>query len=292
MKINNATPMMTNVIPQANKKQNNVAFQGNLTNSFKDMFQLERAGNMSRKLFTLNAFAFLLGGRLLKSRDKNEIRETATRDIPTILIAVFGVPEIEKIVAKSIHNSKGFAVCQPNSKGKMDPASYSQLNDWYKFDDKLESGFKGFTDRLNERGGNLKKIFSTVSGLSEDSKAHLVSLSDKNDDLIKALFEVDDVKTAKSVKDLKDVKNKALLKDLEKAFSCGKNEALSKAKWLKTVPILVGFGLTLGLIGIMIPRMNIAITESINKKKKIEPASGDTLTLAKAESAKEEIKTA
>lgn len=258
MKINNTPAIVVNNERVPKVKSQSIPFRGNFSTSIKtsfyDLFRLERAGNMTRKLFVLNAFAFLLGGRLLKSRDKNEVRETATRDIPTIVLAVYGVPIVEEYVAKRLHLNKasGFAICNKTSEGKTvyNKASYSQLNDWYKFDDKLSSGFKGFADRLSQKGGNLKKIFSK---LDKNVKSSLAGFSENNSEFVNQLF---------------DNKNIELKNSIEKVFK-SKNKALEHAKWLTTIPTLFGFAITLSLIGITIPKLNIFITERINKKQQI-----------------------
>jgi len=271
MRINNATPLITNNINNANntgKANKNVAFSGGMPKNLKDLFVLERKGNMTRYLFTLNAFVFLLGGRVLKSRDKDEKRETMTRDVPTILIAVFGVPVIKDWAAKIFQKNSGFAILQDGAEkskfGKWvgnlfnnkethakSVASYDQLEDWFVYDSKLKSGFDGFMDRLGNQGGDFKK---TCSHLSKEIKAELSKF-----------------KSANNAEFLTELKGNAKLKsDIMNAFANPKNKALEQAKWLKTIPTLIGFGITLFSIGIFVPKLNIAITESINKKKKVE----------------------
>lgn len=250
MKINNVTPNMSQNI---NKNNKNVAFSGKLGNVMsetgKELSKLERVGTMTRPLFVLNAFLFLLGGRLISSRDKNEKRETLTRDVPTIIIAVFGVPVIEKFVAKQIQKSKGFAIGEEIDKLQVKVASGEQLKDWYKYNEHLATGFEGFSQRLSEKGGNLKKI---CSKLSEDIKGKLTGFSENNAEFIKTLSET---------------KNNGLKETIKKAFSSPEsNKALEHAAFLKSVPKLIGFVLTLSTIGIFIPKLNIHVTETINKK--------------------------
>jgi len=287
MKINNATPMMTNNTTKANK---NVAFSGGFPKTPKELFVLERKGNMSRYLFTLNAFVFLLGGRLLKSRDKNEKRETMTRDVPTIVIAVFGVPVVKDAVAKVFQKNSGFAILNEGSEkskfgqwiGKIfnnkdtktkTIASYDQLEDRYVYDSNLKSGFNGFLERLDEEGGDFKKI---CSSLSDEIKSKLSKFKTKNN--ADFLVELE--------------KDKGLKGLIVEGFKKPSNKAVEQAKWLKTIPTLAGFVVTLFTIGIFIPKLNIAITESINKKKKVETKPADTVTLTKNEPAKEAVKTA
>lgn len=256
MKINNATP---NVKYLSNNKKNNVAFSGNPAGNtgnkfFKDLFKLGRNGAMTRELFTLNAFVFLLGSRLFTSRDKNEVRETATRDIPTIVVAVFGVPFFEKFIAHQFQKRSGFALGSPteNNKGvqskcRLDVASSSQIEDWYKYDDKLAKGFDGFTDRLDKLGGNLKAIYSK---LGKDTKEKLSSFSENNQEFKKQLSE-----------------NKELKQTIADMFKSKGNKAFEQARFLSNVPKILGLAITLSLLGICIPKLNIHLTEKINKNK-------------------------
>lgn len=288
MKINNVIPPV--ISTNSNEKQN-VAFKGNLKEiGFKDVGQelltLKREGPMSRNLFVINAFAFLLGTRIVTSRDKDEKREIFIRDIPTILIAVLGVPFIEKAVAKTIQSKTGFAFMKEDDKTNlfryinkklgrpeektMNVVSYGQLGDWYKFDKNLASGFKGFADRLDAQGGNLNKIFSS---LGENIKDKLQGFGDDNKLLKAKLFDASE-------------ESKSLIKTLEEEFAKDKNKALKQASWAKTIPTLIGIGLTVGLVGFLIPKLNIAITETINKKRqaKTEEKPVDSTTSKSIES--------
>lgn len=282
MKINNVAPVITN---NSSPKNQNVAFTSRFTNPFKDpncltdLLTLKKQGPMVRDLFTLNAFAFLLGTRLVTSRDKDEKREIWVRDVPTIIIAVNGVPLIQDAFAGLIQKKSGFAFMEagPQS-GIIAPffnqlfkrpdkniASYSQLEDWYKFDKNLHSGFKGFTDRLEAQEGNLKKIFSS---LSDEIKNDLENLkfNDKNSEFKAKLFDNSD-------------ESKPVLEKIIKEFSNPKgNNALKRASWAATIPTLIGFATALVLIGILIPKSNIAITEAINKKRKAEEEADNSNT--------------
>lgn len=253
----------TLISPKGNTKNTSFTSKG-LVNSEKlrKFLEPEKLGNMSRGMFLLNAYIFLLGVRFFKSRKdgdqiakkkliSNEQRETIIRDIPTILIAVNGVPAFQKLVAKYIHK-KGFAILQDVD--SKTTATVGQIEDWYKFDKNLKSGFKGFLTRLNEKGGNLKKI---VSKLSDNIKDGVKGFSEDNTNFIKEL--------------LKNPKNKNIKNDIITEFSKTAkegNQALIHASFLKSVPKIAGFLITLGLIGLGIPKLNIFITEKISKKEK------------------------
>jgi len=253
MKINNATPNLT---PNLNNK-NQVAFSGKLPVketieiakknpfAFKNLFDLDKTGHMSRTLFIINGFIFLLGGRVLRSRDNNEKREAITRDVPTIVVVAMGIPVVQKWLAKRMQEKTGLALTYEG-----DIAKGSQIQEWYKYDEKTTTGFEGFSKRLSDMGGNLKKIFSR---LDDDTKSKLSNFSNDNDKFISELS-----------------KNKELKTSIANKFKNGGNKALEEAAFLHTVPTLLGFGVTLSLIGIMIPKLNIAITARINKKKAME----------------------
>jgi hypothetical protein len=243
MKVNNSTSPPNTKLSKQNKK---ISFSGKV-DFMTNFLKLERKGNMTRNLFTLNAFIFLLGGRLFTSRDNDEKRETLTRDIPTILIAVFGVPLIKNFIGKKIQKKTGLPIMSTDKNF----ATKNQLNDWYKYNDNLALGFKGFTERLVGLKGNLKKIYSS---LGKDIEQKLISFSENNDEFMKEL-----------------AKNKKLEESIKQAFSNPKNKVLEHASFLKTVPTIIGFTLTLATIGMFIPRFNIYLTEKINKNKPENP---------------------
>jgi len=250
MKISNSFSTASNAI-NMNNKSVSTAFKGagsavaKSKNLLIDFFEPQRKGNMSRNMFLLTAFTFLLGSRLISSRDKNERRETLTRDLPTFILAPKGVPFFEKIVAKQLQKKNGFAILQDPNNYKEGLASGGQLADWYKYDPQLNSGFKGFSERLSNQGGNLKKIYST---LGDDVKNKLQKFSDNNKTFMEELS-----------------KDKELLKTVENEFKKPNNKAIEQAKYLRHVPKIAGFLLTLGLIGLFIPQFNIYLTRRINK---------------------------
>ncbi len=265
MKINNATP---NLI-----KQNQMTFSANLPekatsvikelprSGFSKLFELERKGSMGRTLFLVNCFIFLLGGRLLGSRDRNEARETLTRDVPTFIVVAMSIPVIKELIAKKMQTKTGFALVQDgeaNLYHKLSGAKpkevigYNQLQDLYVYNENLGSGFEGFTKRLSDLGGNLKKIFSN---LDEQIKPRLAKFSDNNDKFISELSQ-----------------NNELKKLIITKFQQGSNKALEKAAFKNTIPTLIGFGITLSLIGIFIPKFNIFMTARINKQEAMEKA--------------------
>lgn len=270
MKINNVTS--NNCTTKSNK---NVSFSGLNYANFaqkcktvaKDLFEPQRSGGMSQNLFTLNAFVFLLGGRLVKSRDGNEKRETLTRDIPTILLAVYALPLLAKRIASGIQTKTGFAILNDSkdfSKGLID---CEKVSDWYTFDKNLKTGFKGFVDRLVDRGANVKKVVSQLS-LSKKMKEIVKNSSDDNAKFIDELF-----------------KNEALNKQVQTKFAKEGNGAFKQASFVKNSSKLAGLVITLGLIGIFIPNLNILITELVNRGKGVKKGANDEKAPASKESA-------
>lgn len=273
MKINNTSIQTSRM---KNKQAiTNPGFTGKSTQFIKDLVEPQRFGNMGRWLFLVTAFVFLLGGRILGSRDKNEKRETITRDVPTIIIIAGAVPIIEKFLSKHIQKHTGFAILGSKNEKEAENTytaikngtkhaidaeslekeivSYAQLKTWYTFDEKLASGFQGFSERLSNLGGNLKKIYSR---LGDEFKKDLEGLSYDNKTFMTQLFED---------------KNKGLLTKLKEAFRNKEgNEALKQAEFLKAAPKLISMTGTLALLGIFIPLFNIAVTEKVNKKEESE----------------------
>lgn len=258
MKINNATPNIVSYKAKNQKmNQGNVSFSGGMASACKDFFVLGKNGAMTRGLFIANAFVFLLGGRLITSRDNDERRETLTRDVPTIVAAVLGVPFVKSIAAKQIQKHSGFAIGhdaiksdgKTKSKLRLDVADTDNISDWYKYDNNLHSGIEGFSKRLADKGGNLKKIYTK---LSEDVKSKLAGYSDNNAEFMEKLS-----------------KDSSLKETLKKELSNGKNKALIHAGFLKTLPAIIGFAVTITSIGIFLPKLNIYLTEQINKNKRL-----------------------
>lgn len=273
MKINNTslqTSRMNN--KQAALTAQNPSFGGKGLQFVKDLVEPERVGTMGRWLFLGTAFVFLLGGRIIGSRDKNEKRETITRDVPSIVIIAGAVPIIEKFLSKHIQKHTGFAILGNAEEKKAQDIyaeikagtkdasaandlpkqiiSYAQLKTWYTFDENLASGFKGFSERLSNLGGNLKKIYSK---LGDKFKEDLKGLSDDNKTFMAELF---------------DTKNETLLNKIKDAFKDKKgNEALKQAEFIKASPKLISIAGTLALLGIFVPVFNIWLTEQVNKKE-------------------------
>ncbi|MBQ3311186.1 hypothetical protein IJG72_03830 [bacterium] len=244
----------SNIQPTFGSASNAAANAGskNCTNKLNDFMKLQKAGPMNRNLFILNAFTFLLGSRLITSRDKDERRETLIRDVPTIIIAVSGVPALEKLTAKLLEKKTGFAITEKslNSKNKVISSSinYETIKDWYSVGKDSKIGLNAFGQRLSDMGGDVKKIFSN---LSEDIKVKLKALPEKNEEFLKALG-----------------KDKTLSNEILESLKNSGNKIAKKAELLKTASKFTGFATTLAIIGIIIPKINMVITNLIGKNDK------------------------
>lgn len=218
------------------KKDSKVSFGGKLDNFCK----LERSGTMSRGLFILNAFVFLLGSRILTSRDKDERRETIIRDIPTIVVSVKGVPMISDAMGKVLQKKSGFAINQ-----NKHVASYSQIQDWHTIDNNLKSGLNGFANRIDSLGGNMKKV---CSALGNEIKDQVKNFSENNKDFMKDVLKDDSLKSK-----------------ITEALKNPNNGAVKQASFNKTITKMTGFGATMVAIGLLLPKINIAITKAVHK---------------------------
>lgn len=266
MKTNSITP---STIKTTAKATANAAKSASIKDAAKEFTTLSRSGTMNRNLFVANAFAFLLGSRLVTSRDKDEIRETLVRDVPTIVIAVMGVPIACKFIAEKLQKNSGFALLHETGKsdthkwfdkllGKKGEtttteASYDKLSSWYQYKDKSTTKFdatkfEGFTDRLAGLNGNLKKIYSSLSG---EFKTRLEALPQDNEGFKKALFS-----------------DKKLVQDVAKEFASDKNGALKTALFKKTITKMSGYAAILAIVGLAIPKGNILLTNILHRGPK------------------------
>ena len=64
-----------------------------------------------------------------------------------------------------------------------------------------------------------------------------------------------------------DMKIPKLKDEIIEMLKNHKNRAADRAEFMGAIPKIAGFFITLGLIGILIPKSNIWLTERINKKK-------------------------
>lgn len=249
-------------ISNASLSKNKIAFKGTFLHDLSHpsgLLNLDRSGTMSRNLFIVNAALFLLGSRLVTSRDKDEKREVLIRDIPSIVLAVKGVPLFKDFIAKHLQEHTGFVINEKGTKkvngkeveapAKGDAATYSRLEDLYVYDKNLDKsvGLQGFSKRLSSFGGDLKKIYST---LSDDIKESLKDCEDKNNDAV-----------------IKKIKDKGLAEKIKEALADAKNnKALKKAETYNSAVAMTGFACTIALMGVIIPKLNIHITEMVHKK--------------------------
>lgn len=282
MKINSNFPPATNANnSNSNDNKNNVSFTGSdksfkqiAKDEFNKLFTLKRQGTMSRGLFIANAFVFLLGTRLVTSRDKDEKREIIIRDVPSIILAVIGVPLFSKIIAKGMQKSQGFAITKldkdpPKSelvswikdklkikssdkvKPKLSELSFAEINSLYTYN--VKCGLEGFSKRLTDlgEGVDLTRIYSK---LSNEIKEGIEKLKPENNQDLLGKLKNDEKLSNSIIEALKD----------------GKNAAVKKAGFLKSIPAMLGFGITLSLLGIIIPKTNIFVTARINKKRALK----------------------
>lgn len=232
--------------------KNNVAFKGSFIEGLhpKKLFTLDRSGTMSRNLFVVNAAVFLLGSRLFTSRDKDEKREVLIRDIPSIVLAVKGVPLFKDLVAKGLQSHTGFVIKEKGKDGavgKGDATNFGRLKDLYVYDKNLDNsvGLEGFSHRLISFGGDLKKIYSE---LGDEIKEKLKNCT--NNDAV-----------------IGELKDKGLAEKIKEALADAKNNrALKKAESYNSAVAMTGFACTIALMGVIIPKFNIHVTEMVHRK--------------------------
>ena len=265
MKINNHCTSATN----HNNRQNrtaNPSFGNNIArNTFEklgDLCNAQSNGSLNRWTFLFVGTVFMLGGRFIESRNKDEKREVLTRDIPGVTLAAFGAPAINDPVARLITKRSGIPIVYKNGvysgfwrngKDKFEFASQKQIKDWYSEFSKLDNPLVNFVKTINNNNGNIAKSMKKL-GFEKELKA-ITSATD-NDAIMKAINEAKSNKTDAFVK----------LEDSLKKVGAD-NPLLKFAKeshaYLKIGAILV----TAALLGYLIPRLNILIT----RNKYIDP---------------------
>ncbi len=218
-----------------------------------------RTGALTRWAFLVVGGVFMLGSRYFESRDKDEKREVLTRDIPGVALAAFGAPLINDAIAAHITKKSGIPIAQTVDKTslwdstkvigeKSKFTTQKQIKDWYSELSKLDNPLVNFTKTISKNKGNIQKVMEKL-GLQNQLKA--ITGATENGKIIEAIEQAQRNKTGafstleNSIKHLKD-----------------DNSVFQFAKKRQAQIKLGGIALTAALLGLLIPRMNIIITNN------------------------------
>lgn len=207
-------------------------------------------GSLARGTFVSVASLFMLGGRFFESRSNDERREVLVRDVPGVVVAVYGAPLINAPMAYASTKLSGIPIItMKEGKKSITGASFAhqkQVIDWYSDLRNLKDPLNTFANTIDKNGGNLKKVF------------HKLELKEKLEDIIPNQNASNkDILTA-----FKDSKNKDAVKKLEEAVKniSKDNKVLKTARINQALVKLGGIGFTAALLGVFLPRLNIVTT--------------------------------
>lgn len=223
-------------------------------NWMKEQINISSNGSLTRAMFFLVGVTFMLGGRLVKSRDKDEAREVVTRDVPAVFLSVAGAPFLNKAMAYGMTKLSGIPIMTLGESGKIGSASLAtqkQIIDWYS--DLGENALVNFSKTVDKNGGNLTKAFKKL-GFTD--KLTAITTSKDNKEILNA---INDAKA----------NGTDAYKNLETAMKgLGKDNALVKfAKNSQAGVKLTGLALMAGILGYFLPHLNIVVTRNKYAKK-------------------------
>lgn len=256
-----------------NSNQNqNVNFSGKKTdfigkcfNWLADQCDIDNHYSFKRLTFVVIG-TIMLAGRFFEGRGKDEKREVLTRDIPAVVIAGYGAIKLNEAIADIATKKTGVPIIQISkvkqegifaklmgNEGKEKTvksfASQKQIIEWYSNLKSLKNPAVTFAETIHKNQGNLNKVMSII-GLSDEVKNITKKENATNEEIISAL------------KKAKEAKDASFNKIVDKVKNLGSdNELLKKAKNIQAGVKLAGIGLTVGILGYFLPRLNIVMTK-------------------------------
>lgn len=216
-------------------------------------------GSLSRAAFLFISFVFLVGSRFIESRNNDERREVLTRDIPAVALSGGGVPLMTGAAAYAITKNSGIPVSTFKNKKSIFSASLAsqkQVADWYSQLKDADNPLINMMDTLERHGGNIRKVMNKF-GFKKELDA--ITTSSNNKEIIEA------AKLAQS----NGQENFKVLEDLIRNIPVD-NKVLKFAKNAQAYVKIGGIAITAGLLGWILPRLNILITNKKYEKREKE----------------------
>lgn len=213
-------------------------------------------GSLSRSAFLFISFVFLVGSRFFESRSDDERREVLTRDIPAVALSGGGVPIMTGAAAYAITKKSGIPVSTSTKKDSIWHAclcSQKQVKDWYSELKNADNPVINLMNTIERHGGDIRKVINKF-GFGKELDA--VTTASKNKDIIDAI-ETAQKNSAESFKILED-----LIRNIT-----DDNKVLKFAKNAQAYVKVGGIAVTAGLLGYLLPRINILITNKKHEKK-------------------------
>jgi hypothetical protein len=234
---------------QPNLLEKAVSFAEQIPDKFFKCIDFKQGG-LTRNTNLAIAIGIVLGSRYLSARDDTERREVLTRDSIGLLAIFEGVPVLKGIIGKIIPKITGFTIKEGNGF-----INYDQIRDWYSIKNKGQNAFVSICENLNQKGGNLLKIFKNGDKSFQASVAHLFGKNNLNEIMAKSNDEFINI-----LKSIDKKKYGVDIETIEKFLSKSNNSILKKAQSLKALPELACLGTIIALIGWILPWYNIHST--------------------------------
>ena len=224
-------------------------------------FEMDKSGSFSRLSLLSLAFIFVLGVRLVKSRDAHERREVLTRDGVTVGAAMVAVPVVKNWMQRGVDAiSKIPTATERNKIFALSDFGLNNLKNWYSKADAMPEKVLTMAKNIVERKGDLKKAFAT---LGDEGMKHVETMLQgancNSENIFKALE-----KASKS----KDNVLKEAFNGLTQVLSKEDNALVKSAQRLKAIPSIASLIFVTSLLGWGIPAFNIRLTRKKLKNNK------------------------
>lgn len=260
MKINNTGA------PTPPNRNNKVTFSGNKgQKAFKwvsDQCNVSNKGELTRVMFLVVSSIFMVGARFLKARGDDERREVLTRDIPAIVLSIYGAPVLNAGLAYAATKRSGIPVVnfKEGAEKKLKNAKFvtqKQVKEWYSNLKDLKNPLVTFSETIHRHGGDLNKVMKKLGEGFESGMESIVGKKGaSNEEIITAFKNAQKNKTESFTNLETKIKNISSENELFKAAQ--KSQAHIK---------LAGIAFTAAILGYLLPRLNIVTTREKYKHK-------------------------
>ncbi len=241
-----------------------------IPDKLRDTFEMSNSGTLGRTSLFWVALFFVLGARLIKSRDAHERREVLTRDGVTVASSFFAVPVVKNWMSRGLDKISKIPTASNKTKFfSLDDFSFDNLRNLYTKADKMPEKVLTMAKNITKEGGDLVKCFST---LGDDAMKNIKTILNGKElssgNILEALTEA-----AKKTKNftVDDGVLKPACDNLTKILSASDNGLVKAAQRLKAIPNLASIAFVTALLGWGIPAFNIYFTRNKLKNKNEQP---------------------
>ncbi|MCR4881223.1 MAG: hypothetical protein K6A44_04645 [bacterium] len=218
-----------------------------------EFFEMNQMGTLSRIPLLILAFAFVLGARLVKSRDEHERREVLTRDGATVGTAMVGVPILKNWVQRGIDKLTKIPVATEKNKFfALGDFGFDNIKNWYSKAEFNPEKALGVAKFIKERGGDVAKAFSA---LGDEGIKHLKTILGGKEFNSQNILE-----TMETAYKSGTAETKNAFDAVTKMLSSADNGLAKTAKIFKAIPNTLSLVGITALLGYGIPTFNIYFT--------------------------------